>query len=105
MKQKHRYFYLTTFTTLLILICNAFGCTKYQAVPIDNRITNSRLSDSTPKACPPSQLISEVRTIAAVTKGPVGAAFLHVERSESASFEGGRYFPTQSVYKFPIAIL
>jgi len=50
-------------------------------------------------------LIDDVKKISSVTRGPVGASFLLLERGESASLEGARHFPTQSVYKFPIAIL
>ena len=58
-----------------------------------------------PTACQTGPLLDEVKKIAAVTNGPVGAAFALLETSENAAFEGDRHFPTQSVYKFPIALL
>ena len=55
--------------------------------------------------CQTEQLADEVRQISAVTKGPVGAGFELLGTNERAFIEGQQHFPTQSVYKFPIAIL
>lgn len=79
------------------------GCTKYRA----NEVVQPQPS---PRAeaksnCQTPQLADEVRQIAAVTHGPVGAGFELLGTNESVMVEGQQHFPTQSVYKFPIAIL
>ena len=90
--------------TLIFVSFMSAGCAKPEteeaiALPRPNPPT------ATAKGCLSSQLIDEVKKIAAITRGPVGAAFSLLETGESASFEGTRQFPTQSAYKFPIAIL
>jgi beta-lactamase class A len=75
------------------------GCTKYRANEAAPRVAETK------PACRTAQLATEVQQIAAITKGPVGAAFELLETKESAFIEGQRHFPMQSVYKFPIAIL
>lgn len=62
-------------------------------------------SSPAPKGCPSDQLLDEVRNISAVTNGPVGAAFALLGTGEPLAMEGERHFPTQSVYKLPIAML
>ena len=92
------------FAILLLVTLAATGCAKPN--PEETVARPSQTPVATPtKGCPPSQLIDEVKKISSVTAGPVGAAFLLLETGESASLEGARHFPTQSVYKFPIAIL
>src|SRR5262245_20427370 len=103
MKYKYLPFHLTTIATLFVVTCAGLGCTKYQAVAVSK--PEARVTDSKVEPCQSSQLTDEVKKIASVTNGPVGASFLNIESGASASFEGERYFPTQSVYKFPIAIL
>jgi beta-lactamase class A len=87
------------FVSLLIAGCAKAKTKETSAQPRQNPPTTTRQS------CPPSQLIEDVKKIAAITHGPVGAAFALLETGESVSLEGTRYFPTQSAYKFPIAIL
>jgi beta-lactamase class A len=85
------------FLSLTVLVALIIGCTKYRANEV-----------STPPretGCQTAQLSDEVKKIASVTNGPVGAAFALLGTNESASIEGSRHFPMQSVYKFPIAIL
>jgi beta-lactamase class A len=65
----------------------------------------STTAGGTMLGCPPSQLLDEVNKIAAVTEGPVGAAFALLETSDFAALDGERHFPMQSVYKLPIAML
>ncbi len=88
---------ILVFSLLAILI---IGCSRYRAV----EVSNSAVAAAKP-TCQTAQLATEVQQIAAVTKGPVGAAFELLGTNESAFFEGQRHFPMQSVYKFPIAIL
>ena len=58
----------------------------------------------------PSQLASqaklraEMASIAAVTRGPMGAAVLVVEGGSVVALHGEQRFPMQSVYKLPIAM-
>ena len=87
---------------ILVFILSAgltIGCTQYRAKEA------APPPAQTKPDCQTKQLADEVREIAAITKGPVGAAFEHLGTHESAAIEGQRHFPTQSVYKFPIAIL
>jgi beta-lactamase class A len=77
------------------------GCTKYRA----NEVATPQPRAEAKSNCQTQQLADEVRQIAAVTHGPVGAAFELLETKESAFIEGQQHFPMQSVYKFPIAIL
>lgn len=98
---------------ILVLIVAAVVVTRYRAARVDGvqpkpesspRVAQQAQSNQ-PTACQTGPLIDEVKKIAAVTNGPVGAAFALLETSESAAMEGERHFPTQSVYKFPIALL
>lgn len=59
----------------------------------------------TAASCPSNELLAEVSKISAVTNGPVGAAFALLGTSEAFAMQGDRHFPTQSVYKLPIAML
>lgn len=101
---------------IFILIIGAVVFTRYRAqrlsevqskteasLPVDQK--NQITKQSHPPTCQTSPLLDEVKKIAAVTNGPVGAAFALLETSENAVMEGERHFPTQSVYKFPIALL
>lgn len=76
------------------------GCTQHHA----QEIAPSRVAEVKP-TCQTEQLAIEVRQIAAITKGPVGAGFELFGTNERAFIEGQQHFPTQSVYKFPIALL
>ena len=88
----------TLAVTALILL--TISCSRYQATE------SSRAAAAREKpGCQTAELIDEVKKIAAVTNGPVGAAFELLGKQEAVSFEGERHFPTMSVYKFPIAIL
>ena len=85
--------------SVFLLTVIAIGCSQYRA----NEAPPPR-AEAKPN-CQTAQLADEVRQIAAVTKGPVGAGFELLGTNENAFIEGQRHFPTQSVYKFPIAIL
>ncbi len=102
--------------TILILIVAAGLFTRYRAARIHEvqpqpesspRVEQKAQSTkpNQPTACQTGPLLDEVKKIAAVTNGPVGAAFALLETSEAAAMESERHFPTQSVYKFPIALL
>jgi beta-lactamase class A len=79
------------------------GCTKYRANEVAQPQPSPRVEAKS--NCQTQQLADEVRQIAAVTHGPVGAGFELLGTNESVMVEGQQHFPTQSVYKFPIAIL
>jgi beta-lactamase class A len=88
-------------TGFILLAVVAIGCSKYRAIEV-----STAAPAAPPKpACETAQLSDDVEKIAAVTKGPAGAAFALLGTQEVASVEGDRHFPMQSVYKFPIAIL
>lgn len=57
-----------------------------------------------PRACTPEQLRARMEEIARETGGPVGAAAVIIEGGRVVSFNGGRRFPMQSVYKLPIGM-
>lgn len=84
---------------LTVMAVLTIGCTRYRA----NEVANTTAREK--PGCQTSELADEVKKIAAVTNGPVGAAFALLGTQEVASVEGERHFPMQSVYKFPIAIL
>jgi beta-lactamase class A len=84
----------------MVLALLAIGCNRYRAVEVATTVPAPAKS-----ICQTGPLVDEVKKIAAVTKGPVGAAFALLGTQESASVEGDRHFPMQSVYKFPIAML
>jgi beta-lactamase class A len=90
--------------TLILGALLLVGCGRPRTEEV---IAQPRQNPPTPsaKGCPSSELLEDVKKIAAITRGPVGAAFSLLETGESVSLEGARYFPTQSAYKFPIAIL
>ncbi len=56
------------------------------------------------RACSADSLRKQFEEIAAVTKGPVGAAAMLVETGEVVLLNGKQPFPMQSVYKLPIAM-
>src|ERR1051325_10272719 len=85
--------------SLTVLVALLIGCTKYRANEV------STTAPGTKPSCDTGQLSDELKKIASVTNGPVGAAFALLGTNEAASTEGTRHFPMQSVYKFPIAIL
>src|SRR5690349_14222741 len=85
--------------TLLVLL--VIGCTKYRA----NDVSTSPPQRTGTPGCQTGPLADEVKKIASVTNGPVGAAFALLGTNEAVSIEGTRHFPMQSVYKFPLAIL
>jgi beta-lactamase class A len=87
------------FFALAVLIALIIGCTKSPAKQV------SIPAPSTKPSCQTGQLSDEVKKIASVTNGPVGAAFALLGTSEAVSIEGTRHFPMQSVYKFPLSIL
>src|SRR5262249_14139785 len=93
---------LTTMRILIFIIAAVvtIGCTRNRAPEISTKAVTA----PTP-ACETAQLSDEIKKIAEVTKGPVGAAFALLGTQEGASVEGDRHFPMQSVYKFPIAML
>jgi beta-lactamase class A len=83
----------------IVLVVLTINCSRYRAIEVSSTV-------AAPKpACQTAQLAANVQQIAAITKGPVGAAFELLGTTESAFIEGQRHFPMQSVYKFPIAIL
>jgi beta-lactamase class A len=84
---------------VIILAALTIGCVNNRAKEVSPPRAEEKPS------CQTAQLADEVRQIAAVTKGPVGAGFELLGTKESAFVEGQQHFPTQSVYKFPIAIL
>lgn len=57
-----------------------------------------------PPTCPSEKLKQQFEEIAKVTGGPVGAAAMLLETGQLITLNGDRRFPTQSVYKLPIAI-
>ena len=85
--------------SFILLVVLTISCSKYRAIEVSSTVTAPK------PVCHTEQLATEVREIAAITKGPVGAAFELLGMNESAFIEGQRHFPMQSVYKFPIAIL
>ena len=87
---------ILSFSVIAVLL---IGCSGYRAVEVSTTVPAAK------PACQTEQLAVEVQQIAAVTKGPVGAAFELLGSKESAFIAGQRHFPMQSVYKFPIAIL
>src|SRR5215510_10751362 len=89
------------FLIFIIAVVLTTGCTRNRADEVSNKPV-----PSPPKpACETAKLSDDVKKIAAVTNGPVGAAFALLGTQQGASVEGDRHFPMQSVYKFPIAIL
>ena len=64
--------------------------------------TNARAQS--PRDCTPEQLRERMEEIARETGGPVGAAAVIIEGGRVVSFNGGRRFPMQSVYKLPIGM-
>ena len=80
---------------LISLTVLTIGCARYRA---------NEVSKPAP-SCQTGPLADEVKKIASVTNGPVGAAFALLGTNEAVSVEGTRHFPMQSVYKFPLAIL
>ncbi|MEM6376622.1 MAG: class A beta-lactamase [Bacteroidota bacterium] len=60
------------------------------------------LSNCTPKK---NALQLQFAQIAEDSKGKLGVSALHIESSESISFNGNQQFPMQSVYKFPIGMM
>src|ERR1044072_9869014 len=85
--------------SFILLVVLTISCSKYRAIEVSSTVTAPK------PVCHTEQLATEVREIAAITKGPVGAAFELLDTKESAFIEGQQHFPMQSVYKFPIAIL
>jgi beta-lactamase class A len=57
-----------------------------------------------PTTCNVDHWKTQVQQITSVTKGPVGAAAMIVETSQTVSFNGTEHYPMQSVYKLPIAM-
>lgn len=51
-----------------------------------------------------SALQQHLKTISENIKGKVGASVLCIETGEATSYNGTRFFPMQSVFKFPIAM-
>jgi beta-lactamase class A len=49
-------------------------------------------------------LRKDIEQIARSVGGQVGVAVKHLENNDTLSFNGGRQFPMQSVYKFPLAL-
>jgi len=87
---------IVIFSLLAVLI---IGCTRYRANEVPTKV-------AAPKpTCQTRQLSDDVRRIAAVTHGPIGAAFALMGTQEGLYVEGQQHFPMQSVYKFPIAML
>lgn len=90
------------FLALTVLAALIPGCSGYRA----NEVSTAPPPPSNAKpGCQTGPLTDEVKKIASVTNGPVGAAFSLLGRNEVASIEGTRHFPTMSVYKLPIGML
>ena len=54
--------------------------------------------------CSTAGLLQEIKSIALLAGGRVGAAVMLVETGKTVSWNGNQHFPMQSVYKLPIAI-
>jgi beta-lactamase class A len=52
----------------------------------------------------PAALRQKIEQVARAARGDVGVAVLHLERGDTLSVRGKGHFPTQSVYKFPVAM-
>lgn len=81
----------------LVLSC-ILGC--YGAA--DSLIVESQTAK--PRVCSSQELQGQMKEIASVTQGPVGAAVMLVETGDVVDFNGEQRFPMQSVYKMPIGM-
>ncbi len=77
---------------LLCLFVLTLTAVSGQAQPTPSRATSR------------AKLRAEMASIAAATRGPVGATVLIVEGDSIVALHGERRFPMQSVYKLPIAM-
>src|ERR1051326_4179046 len=70
--------------SFILLVVLTISCSKYRAIEVSSTVTAPK------PVCHTEQLATEVREIAAITKGPVGAAFALLGTNESAFIEGQR---------------
>jgi beta-lactamase class A len=91
-------------TTTLVTYLSALGMAVLVAACTTTRMP--AVVSRTPESgtCPSPELQKKVEDIAKATGGPVGAAVMLLETGQVVAMSGEQHFPTQSVYKLPIAM-